>query len=61
MAREYPQPGSFELNIEFKIISAIFMCHEKNKKYRGSRERTEENKVLNNILLLSTRLVRKKS
>lgn len=62
MAREYPPPGSFELNIDSKLISAIFMYHEKNKTDRGLRERTEENTLLNNILLLSVRdLVRKKS
>lgn len=62
VAREYPPPGSFELNIESKLISAIFMDHEKNKTDEGSRERTEENTLLNNILLLSARhLVRKKS
>lgn len=43
MAREYSQPGGFELNIEFKIISAIFMCHEKNKK--GRDQKKEQKKI----------------
>lgn len=49
MAREYLPPSSFELNIESKLISAIFMYCEENK-IGDQEKKTEENTLLNNIL-----------